>query len=97
MPVVFKAICKKCVAYDKLCAPHADELICFECLIDNYDNFIHQIGWIGMFKRGIYQEMLDLSQSLYRKDKLMCHGQGFKRVLQIKEIYKLSKMFIQVK
>jgi hypothetical protein len=87
----FNTICKKCVAYDKLCAPHADELICYECLIDNYDKFIHQVCLIGLFKRGIYQEIVDLSQSLYRKNKLMYHGQGFKRVMQIKENLQIIK------
>ena len=78
----FNTICKKCVAYDKLCAPHADESICYECLIDNYDRSIHEVCLIGMFKRGIYQEIVDLSQSLDRENKLMYHGRGFKRVMQ---------------
>ena len=84
----FDTICKTSVAYDKLCAPHAHELICYDCLIHDYDKVIHQVCLIGLFKRGIYQEIVeiaDLSQSRYRKDKLMYHGQGSKRLMQITE------------
>ena len=88
---LFNTICKKSCAYHKFCAPHADELICYECLIDNYDKFIHQVCLIGLFKRGIYQEIVDSSHSVYCKDKLMYHGQGFKRVMHIKENLQIIK------
>ena len=44
-----------------------------------------------LFKRGIYQVFVDLSQSLYRKNKLMCHGQGCTRVMQIKAYLQIIK------
>ena len=65
--------------------------ICYECLIDNYDKFIHQVCLIGLFKRGIYQEIVDLSKSLYRQNKLMYHGQDFKRAMQIKENLQINQ------